>query len=74
MLMRCQAESLDALRKAVLALPEAYREAVALCELEEMSYPEAAAVLKCSPGTVASRLHRAKAMLKMKLKGLGCVR
>ena len=69
-----QAESLDALRKAVLALPEAYREVVVLCELEEMSYPEAAAVLKCSPGTVASRLHRAKAMLKMKLKGLGCAR
>jgi RNA polymerase sigma-70 factor (ECF subfamily) len=69
-----QTESLECLRKAVLALPEAYREVVVLCELEEMSYPEAAAVLKCSPGTIASRLHRAKAMLKTKLKGQGCVR
>ncbi len=69
-----QAEALEALRKAVLALPQGYREVVVLCELEEMSYPEAAALLKCSDGTVASRLHRAKAMLKAKLKGLGCLR
>lgn len=69
-----QAESLEYLRKAVLALPEEYREVVVLCELEEMTYTEAAAVLKCSPGTIASRLNRAKTMLKMKLKGLGCVR
>lgn len=69
-----QAESLQYLRKAVLSLPEAYREVVVLCELEEMSYPEAAALLKCSPGTIASRLNRAKGMLKMKLRGQGCVR
>lgn len=69
-----QAESLEALRKAVLTLPEGYREVVVLCELEEMSYPQAAALLQCSPGTVASRLHRAKAMLKTKLKGLGCLK
>lgn len=69
-----QAEALEALRKAVLALPEDYREVVVLCELEEMSYPQAAALLKCSPGTIASRLHRAKAMLKTKLKGLGCLK
>lgn len=69
-----RAESLDYLRKAVLALPEQYREVVVLCELEEMSYPEAAAILECSEGTVASRLHRAKAMLKTKLKGQGCLR
>jgi len=69
-----QAESLECLRKAVLALPQAYREVVVLCELEEMPYLEAAAVLKCSPGTIASRLSRAKAMLKTKLKVQGCVR
>jgi len=63
-----QSESLVYLRKAMLSLPEAYREVVVLCELEEMSYPEAAAVLKCSPGTIASRLNRAKAMLKTKLR------
>jgi len=69
-----QAESLECLRKAVLTLPEQYREAVVLCELEEMTYPEAAALLDCSPGTIASRLHRARAMLKAKLKSQGCVK
>ena len=67
-----QSQSLEYLRKAVLSLPEAYREVVVLCELEEMSYPNAAAVLKCSPGTIASRLNRARTMLKTKLRGLGC--
>ena len=60
-------ELLESLRKAVLALPEQYREAVALCDLEEMSYADAATLLECSPGTIASRLHRARAMLKSKL-------
>jgi RNA polymerase sigma-70 factor (ECF subfamily) len=67
-------EQLEFLRKAVLALPEPYREAVALCDLEEMSYADAAALLECSPGTVASRLHRARAMLKMKLSCQKCVK
>ena len=67
-------ELLEYLRKAVLALPEQYREAVALCDLEEMSYADAAALLECSPGTVASRLHRARTMLKMKLSCQKCVK
>ena len=71
-------ELLEDLGKAVLALPEQYREVVALCDLEEMSYPAAAEVLQCSSGTVASRLHRARAMLKTKLstrmKSEGCAR
>jgi RNA polymerase sigma-70 factor (ECF subfamily) len=69
-----QQEKLECLRKSVLALPEPYREALVLCDLEEMSYPDAAAVLQCPPGTVASRLHRARAMLKMRLREMGCVR
>jgi RNA polymerase sigma-70 factor (ECF subfamily) len=60
-------ELLESLRKAVLALPEPYREVIALCDLEEMSYADAGALLDCSSGTVASRLHRARAMLKTKL-------
>lgn len=60
-------EMLDCLRKAIVALPELYREALVLCDLEEMSYAEAAAALGCSPGTIASRLHRARALLKSKL-------
>jgi len=67
-------ELLEYLRKAVLALPEQYREVVALCDLEEMSYGDAAALLDCSPGTVASRLHRARAMLKTKLSYQRCLK
>src|SRR5260221_5107877 len=69
-----QSEMLDRLRKAVLTLPEQYRETVVLCELEEMSYDNAAEILQCSPGTVASRLNRARAMLKTKLSCQKCVR
>jgi len=67
-----QSEVLDSLRKAVLALPEPYREVVVLCDLEEMSYADAAELLKCSEGTIASRLHRARAMLKVKLSRQTC--
>lgn len=62
-------EQVEGLRQAVLALPAHYREALVLCELEEMSYAEAAAALSCAVGTVRSRLHRARAMLAEKLRG-----
>jgi RNA polymerase sigma-70 factor (ECF subfamily) len=65
---------LNTLRTAVLALPEQYREAVVLCDIEEMSYPEAGLIMNCPPGTVASRLHRARSMLKARLQGMGCAR
>ena len=67
-------EKLECLRKSLLALPEVYREALVLCDMEEMTYPEVAAILQCPPGTVASRLHRARVMLKLRLKEMGCVR
>jgi RNA polymerase sigma-70 factor (ECF subfamily) len=61
-------EGLDALRRAVLALPRRYREVVVLCDLEEVDYADAAEVLGCPIGTVRSRLHRARALLLDKLK------
>lgn len=67
-------ERLELLHKSVLILPAAYRETLILCDLEEMSYPEAAAVLNCAEGTVASRLHRARTMLKARLQAVRCVR
>ena len=60
-------EGLDALRRAVLALPRRYREVVVLCDLEEMDYADAAVALGCPIGTVRSRLHRARALLLEKL-------
>jgi len=69
-----QEELIVALRKAVVSLPEQYREAVVLCDLQEMNYADAAEFLDCSPGTVASRLHRGRAMLKAKLSCYKCVK
>jgi len=57
-------------RAAVLQLPIEFREAVALCELEEMSYEEAARLLDCPVGTIRSRLHRGRALLLAKLEML----
>ncbi len=59
---------LEVLRQAILALPENYRAVTVLCELEEMTYVEAAQQLGCAVGTVRSRLHRAKAILEAKLR------
>jgi len=56
-------EGIDALRRAILALPVHYREAVVLCDLEEMSYAEAAQIIGCAVGTIRSRLSRAHGLL-----------
>jgi RNA polymerase sigma-70 factor (ECF subfamily) len=54
---------------AIATLPERYRETVVLCDMEEMSGEQAAAVLGCAVGTVWSRLHRAHELLQRKLQG-----
>lgn len=56
-------ETMRWLRRAILALPAGYREAVVLCDLHELSYADAAKALGCAVGTVRSRLHRARALL-----------
>ncbi|MGH9908806.1 MAG: RNA polymerase sigma factor [Pyrinomonadaceae bacterium] len=61
-------ETIESVRKAVLSLPERYREVVVLCELREMSYAETAEIVGCAIGTVRSRLHRARALLIDKLR------
>ena len=54
--------------KAVLSLPEHYREVVVLCDLQELSYADAAEAVGCAIGTIRSRLHRAHDMLGKKLR------
>jgi RNA polymerase sigma-70 factor (ECF subfamily) len=63
-------ERIAMLRRAVLALPVRYREVVVLCDLEELTYADAADALQCAIGTVRSRLHRARAMLAVRLAAL----
>jgi RNA polymerase sigma-70 factor (ECF subfamily) len=60
-------EAVRSLRRAILALPAGYREAVVLCDLHELSYADAAQILGCAVGTVRSRLHRARALLAERL-------
>jgi RNA polymerase sigma-70 factor (ECF subfamily) len=57
------------LRRALGCLPVAYREAVVLCDLQELTYEDAAAAAGCAIGTVRSRLHRGRALLAKALKG-----
>ncbi len=61
-------EGIHALRRAVQSLPHRYREVVVLCDLEEVDYSDAAAILGCPVGTVRSRLHRARALLLEKMR------
>ncbi len=63
-----RSQTSTAVWKAVLSLPEHYREAVVLCDLQELSYADAAASLGCAIGTIRSRLHRAHEMLGRKLQ------
>lgn len=65
-----RAEMSEAVRQAILALPAHYREVVVLCNLQELSYEQAAEALGCPIGTVRSRLNRARGMLVEKLRGL----
>ena len=65
-----RSENIQRVRQAVLSLPADYREAVVLCELEELSYEEAAGILGCPVGTIRSRLHRARTILAEKLREL----
>lgn len=62
-------ETIDHVRRAVLSLPETYREVVVLCDLQDVSYQDAADALDCPVGTVRSRLNRGRAMLAQKLRG-----
>jgi RNA polymerase sigma-70 factor (ECF subfamily) len=62
------AERAAAVRVAVGKLPEDLREAIVLCEWEERSVAEAAAILETTPKAVESRLYRARQMLRERLK------
>ena len=62
------AERAAAVRQAVGQLPEDMREAVVLCEWEERTVAEVAAILNATPKAVESRLYRARGILRERLK------
>jgi RNA polymerase sigma factor (sigma-70 family) len=60
-------------RRALLELPLPHREIIAHCDLEELPYATVATILGVPVGTVRSRLHRARALLTIRLASLEVV-
>ncbi|HEX5084377.1 MAG TPA: sigma-70 family RNA polymerase sigma factor [Blastocatellia bacterium] len=61
-------EQRRAVSRAIASLPEKYRAALVLCDIEERSYDEISEVLGLPVGTVKSRINRARNLLKEKLR------
>jgi RNA polymerase sigma-70 factor (ECF subfamily) len=57
------------LERALAALPEVFRQAVVLRDVEDFSYDEIARILEVPIGTVMSRIHRGRAQLRTMLGG-----
>ena len=57
----------EEIHKALDELPEEFRLAVVLSDVEELSYREIADVMGCPVGTVMSRLHRGRRLLQKRL-------
>jgi len=62
-------ETVDKVYRAISALPDEQRMAVVLHCLEDMSYREIAGAMRCSVGTVKSRIHAARLVLKREVLG-----
>jgi RNA polymerase sigma-70 factor (ECF subfamily) len=66
--LQCEREQV--LSKAINDLPQIYREAVVLCDVEGLSYEEIASALDATMGTVKSRIARGREELRRKLKDI----
>jgi RNA polymerase sigma-70 factor (ECF subfamily) len=60
-------EAQKAVREGIASLSDDFRAVITLCDMEGLSYEDAAAVLSVPHGTVKSRLNRARNALKKKL-------
>jgi RNA polymerase sigma-70 factor (ECF subfamily) len=65
-----RAQLQEAIARAIATVPEKYRLALVLRDIEGMAYEEIGQVLGIPGGTVRSRINRARAMLKHKLLSL----
>ena len=65
--MQESAEKKKILRETLRTLPEKYQVILTLRDIQGHSYEEIAGILRLSPGTVDSRLHRARKMLRKKI-------
>lgn len=69
-----QQERKSKLGEALEELPSVYRQAIVACDMEGMSYGEIADMQKTTVGTVRSRIHRGRKMLRESLVQKGIVR
>ena len=61
-------EEQSVIRREIAGLPKKYRTVIILKYMQDLSYEEIADILRCSIGTVKSRLSRAKEKLKQRLE------
>ena len=61
----------EAVRRAVLTLPELYRDALVVYYFHEMDVGQAAATLAIAEGTLKARLHRGRELLRRRCEALG---
>ena len=59
----------DDVQRALDALPDDFRTAVVLCDVNGLSYKEIAEIMDCPVGTVMSRLFRGRKLLASALRG-----
>jgi len=57
----------DEITGAIASLPDEFRTVVILCDIEGLTYEEVAGFMECPLGTVRSRLHRGRKILRGKL-------
>ena len=57
----------ERIQRALNSLPNDFRMTVVLADIEGLSYEEISAAMKCSLGTVRSRLHRGRKLLRAKI-------
>jgi len=58
----------ESIQRALNALPAEFRQSVILADIEGLSYEEVAEAMRCSVGTVRSRLHRGRKLMRNRLK------
>jgi RNA polymerase sigma-70 factor (ECF subfamily) len=61
----------ERLQVALGRLPNEFRTAVLLCDVQGFSYEEIAEIMRCSIGTVRSRVHRGRKQLRAALLSMG---
>lgn len=59
----------DDVATAIAELPDDFRTVVILCDIEGLTYEEIAEFVDCPLGTVRSRLHRGRRLLRVRLAG-----